>query len=100
MYFIDGINPVIRFLMLSDTVIVGASGLLGPIFAIFIEGYIKGGNEAVAGMAAGIYLFSRSILQVPIAHFLDKTRGEKDDFWSMFVFFNTICLSSSSLPIH
>lgn len=85
-YFLKDINPVIRFLILSDTVLIGAAGLLGPIFALFIEDFIIGGNEAVAGMAAGIYLFSRSILQIPIAHYLDKIRGEKDDFWLMVVF--------------
>ncbi|NCS31904.1 MFS transporter [bacterium] len=85
-YFLQEINPVIRFLILSDTVLIGAAGLLGPIFALFIEEFIEGGNGAVAGTAAGIYLFSRSILQIPIAHYLDKIRGEKDDFWLMFIF--------------
>jgi len=82
-YFLMDINPVVRFLILSDTVVVGAAGLLGPIFALFIEDYIVGGNEAVAGLAAGIYLFTKSILQIPIAHFIDKISGEFDDFWIM-----------------
>ena len=85
-YFLKDINPVIRFLIISDTVLGGAAGLLGPIFALFIEEFIQGGNEIVAGVAAGIYLFSRSILQIPIAHLIDKIRGEKDDFWLMFIF--------------
>ncbi|OGK14297.1 hypothetical protein A3A93_03115 [Candidatus Roizmanbacteria bacterium RIFCSPLOWO2_01_FULL_38_12] len=85
-YFLQDINPVVRFLIISDTVLIGAAGLLGPIFALFIEEFIQGGNEAVAGIAAGVYLFSRSILQIPIAHFLDKIRGERDDFWLMFIF--------------
>lgn len=65
---------------------IGANGLLGPIFALFIKEFINGGNEAVVGTAAGIYLFSRSVLQIPIAHLIDKIRGEKDDFWFLFVF--------------
>ncbi len=85
-YFLKDINPVVRFLILSDTVLVGAAGLLGPIFALFVEDFIVGGNAAVAGIAAGVYLFSRSILQIPIAHFLDKIRGERDDFWFLFIF--------------
>lgn len=80
------INSVIRFLIISDMILVGATGLLSPIFAIFISDYIEGGNEAVAGMAAGIFLISKSVIQIPIAHFLDKIRGEKDDFWILFVF--------------
>lgn len=85
-YFLKDINPTIRFLIISDTVLTGAAGLLGPIFALFIENFIVGGNEAVAGLAAGIYLFTRGILQIPIAHIIDKIRGEKDDFWLMFIF--------------
>ncbi|MFZ5363890.1 MAG: MFS transporter [Patescibacteria group bacterium] len=85
-YFLQDINPVIRFLIISDTVVMGAAGLLGPIFALFITDFIKGGNEAVAGLAAGIYLLTKSIFQIPIAHLIDRIRGEKDDFWLMFIF--------------
>jgi MFS family permease len=85
-YFLKDINPVIRLLIISDTVLMGAAGLLGPIFALFIEDFIKGGDAAVAGLAAGIYLFTKSVLQVPIAHLIDRVRGEKDDFWIMFIF--------------
>ena len=80
------INPVVRFLIISDTVLSGAVGLLGPIFALFIEDFIEGGDAAVAGIAAGIFLFTKSVLQIPIAHFIDRVRGEKDDFWLMFIF--------------
>ena len=85
-YFLRDINPTIRFLILSDTVLVGAAGLLGPIFALFVQGFIIGGNEAVAGLAAAIFLFTKSIFQIPVAHIIDKIRGEKDDFWFMFIF--------------
>lgn len=60
--------------------------MLGPIFALFITDFIRGGNEAVAGLAAGIYLLTKSIFQIPIAHFIDRVRGERDDFWLLFVF--------------
>jgi len=85
-YFLKDINPIIRFLIISDTVLIGAAGLLGPVFALFIEDFIIGGSAAVAGLAAGIYLFTKSILQIPIANLIDKIRGEKDDFWIMFIF--------------
>ena len=90
-YFLQEINPIIKFLIISDTILSGAAGLLGPIFALFIEDFIIGGNAATAGIAAGIYLFSKSVLQIPIAHFIDKIRGEKDDFWIMFIF--SICIA-------
>ncbi|MCA9378814.1 MFS transporter [Candidatus Dojkabacteria bacterium] len=92
-YFLKDINPVIRFLIISDTVMIGAAGLLGPIFALFIEEFIKDADPAaVAGIAASIYLFTKSILQIPIANLIDRIRGEKDDFWLMFSFTIIIAL--------
>jgi MFS family permease len=85
-YFLKEINAVIRYLIISDVVITGAAALLAPIFAIFIEDFIQGGNAAVAGVAAGIYLFTKSIAQVPAAAIVDKIRGEKDDFYIMLIF--------------
>lgn len=79
-------NPVIRFLIISDVVAMGAAGLLGPIFALFIKDFIIGGNEAVAGVAAAIYLITKSIFQIPAALIIDKIRGEKDDFYLMIIF--------------
>ena|SRR3989339_103194 len=84
--FLNDINPVIRFLIISDVVIIGAGGLLGPIFAIFVEDFVVGGNEVVAGIAAAIYLSTKSVLQIPTAHMIDRIKGERDDFWLMFIF--------------
>jgi MFS family permease len=84
-YFLLNINVVIRILIISDILIVGAGGLMSPIFAIYIEDFIVGGGVAVAGIAASIYLITKSLFQVPIASILDKIRGEKDDFWVLFI---------------
>lgn len=83
-YFLKEINLVIRLLIASDVVLVGAGGLLAPIFAIFVEDFIVGGNAAVAGVAVAIYLFTKSSLQIPIATLIDRIRGEKDDFNLLF----------------
>ncbi|MEZ4156760.1 MAG: MFS transporter [Candidatus Paceibacterota bacterium] len=56
------------------------------MFALFVEDFIVGGSAEVAGISAAIFLFTKSILQIPIAHIIDKIRGEKDDFWLMIVF--------------
>ncbi|MBU4314894.1 MFS transporter [Patescibacteria group bacterium] len=84
-YFLLNINTVVRMLIISDILIVGASGLMSPIFAIYIENFIVGGGVAVAGIAASIYLITKSIFQIPIASILDRIRGEKDDFWILFL---------------
>ncbi|OGM01162.1 hypothetical protein A2480_00245 [Candidatus Uhrbacteria bacterium RIFOXYC2_FULL_47_19] len=84
-YFLLNMNSVVRLLVVSDVIWMGALGLLGPIFSLFIVEYIEGGNAAVAGTAAAIYLITKSILQIPAAALIDKIRGEKDDFWVMFL---------------
>jgi len=75
-----GINKVIRVLIASDFLLQSGWGLIGPIFAIFITQQVKGGNLAAVGFIAATYWVTKSIAQPFIAHFLDITKGEKDDF--------------------
>jgi len=79
------VNPVIRFLTISDIIILSSFGLIAPIFAIFITDNISQGNVAVVGMAGAIFLISKSILQIPFANLIDKIKGEKDDFLFLFI---------------
>jgi MFS family permease len=79
------INFVIRMLTFSDIVILSSFGLITPIFAVFITDTIVGGSVEVAGIAAGIYLISKSIFQIPFAAMIDRIKGERDDFWSLFI---------------
>jgi len=75
-----GINPVVRFLIVSDVVLVGAAGLLTPVFAIFILERISGGDAAVVGISAAIFLLAKSSVQIAGASVIDRIRGERDDF--------------------
>lgn len=88
-YFLGDFDPMIRFLMFADIIGYAAAGLLGPIFAIFIVDFIQGGTEAVAGIAAAIFLLTKSLMQIPAAAIVDRICGEKDDFhflfWSMLI---------------
>lgn len=81
-------NRVIKILIFSDFILNSGWGLIAPIFAIFLVQRISFGDQIeaakVAGFASLIYWVSKSILQIPIANYLDKKRGEKDDFWCMF----------------
>lgn len=84
-YFLTGkINPVVKFLTVSDIIILTSFGLITPIFAIFITDNIKGGTVEVAGLASAIYLFTKSLGQIPVARYIDNIKGERDDFWIMF----------------
>ena len=56
-----------------------------PILAIYIINNINGGSAEVAGIAGGIYWIVKSILQLPIARYLDKHHNEKDDYHGMLI---------------
>lgn len=76
-------NKIIKILIFSDFTIYSAWGLLSPIFAVFLLENIKGGDASVAGLAAGIYWVTKSVLQVPIGKLMDKIKGEKDDYYAV-----------------
>lgn len=80
----SNINRVVKTLVAVDFFYNSAFGSFGPVFAIFIIGSIEGGSAAVAGLATTTYWVVKSLVQLPIARFLDKTDGEKDDFWALF----------------
>ncbi|HLD18277.1 MAG TPA: MFS transporter [Patescibacteria group bacterium] len=71
---------ILRFMTLSDVVILGASQFLAPIFPLFIVGRIEGGNEVTVGLAASCFLAVKSLLQIPFASLIDRISGRRDDF--------------------
>ncbi len=78
--FIKFINKVIRVLVLGDVMFFSAFGLIGPIFAIFVTQQIAGATIATVGFATTINLLVRALLQMPVARYIDRHKGEKDDF--------------------
>ena len=74
-------NKVIRTIVAVEFFFAGAYGMFSPVFAIFAAGVITGGSVKVAGFAMAIFWITKAVFQLPIARFLDKTRGEKDDFY-------------------
>jgi MFS family permease len=79
------INIVVRTLVAVDFFYNSAFGSFGPVFAIFITGQVAGGSVAVAGLATTVYWVVKSLAQLPIARFLDRTDGERDDFGALFL---------------
>lgn len=78
------INSVVKVLVLTDFFVNSALGLFAPVFAIFVTGQISHGSASVVGFATAAFWITKSIFQLPIARFLDKTDGERDDFWALF----------------
>jgi len=78
------INKILRALLISDVVLISAFGLVAPIFAIFLTDKIEGGSLVVVGIAGAIHLAVKSLVQIPLGIVIDKTKGEKVDFWMAF----------------
>lgn len=91
------INKVIKVLIISDVALVTGYGFMDPIFAIFISERIAvagvGGAAMVAGFAMAIYWGVKSLIQIPLARYLDGKKGEKDDFY--FVVFGNLLAAVS-----
>jgi MFS family permease len=88
------INRVIKYLIFGDLVFEASWGLISPVFAIFVVENIVGGNPTTVGFASAIYLILFSLFRIPFSIYLDKRKGETDDFLAMFFGF----LISSILP--
>ena len=106
---LKSINKVIKVLIASDVALLTGFGFITPIFAIFVAQRITVGDTAeaarVAGFAMAIYWGVKSLLQIPLGKYLDKTHGEKDDLY--FVIIGNILAAGavfgyifSSLPWH
>jgi len=78
------INKIIKYLIFGDLVFEASWRLISPVFAIFVVEKIVGGSLAVVGLASTIYLILFSFVRIPFSIYLDKRKGESDDFWSMF----------------
>jgi len=92
---IFGINRVVFTLTFLDFFVNSAFGVIAPFFAIFITQQIDGGSATVAGLATAIYWVVKSIFQLPVARWLDRTDGEIDEFWALFCGY----LSLTVIPI-
>ena len=91
------INRVIRYLIAYDFVLNFAFGLLAPIFAVFVIQNIEGAqaNVKIIGIATSIYWIARIVSSTPLSRFMDRTDGERDEFY--FVIVGTILISTVPL---
>lgn len=83
------VGRVIKHFILADLFLLAGWGLVQPIFSVYVIEMVAGATLVTVGVAAAIYWILKSILQLPVANFLDKTDGETDDFraliWSLFL---------------
>lgn len=69
----------------SDFLMIGAEGFFTPMFPIFVTKNIQGATLETVGFSITLYWIIKSLVQLPIAKYVDKHPGEKDDFFFMFV---------------
>lgn len=77
------INRVIKTLIYFDILGSSAVGFFTPVFAIFVLQDIESGSIKVVGFAWAIYWVVKSIIQLAVARYLDSTKGENDDIFSL-----------------
>lgn len=73
-------NTTVNLLLMFLFVVNVSDGLYSPIVSVFITRHIEGGTLATAGFALAIYSIAKSLVQIPAAQGIDRTRGERDDF--------------------
>ncbi|MBI2451239.1 MAG: MFS transporter [Parcubacteria group bacterium] len=78
------INKIIWFLVTVNFVNILAFQFFAPFFSIFVTKQIQGGTLAVVGFSYSIYWIAKSVFQLPIARYLDKDYGERDDYYALF----------------
>ncbi len=70
-------NRVLTYLIYSDVMLISAISLTSPIFSLFITEDLVGGTIASTGVAATMFLLTKSALQLPSSNWADK-HGKKN----------------------
>jgi MFS family permease len=70
-------NRTMKLLMLSDIFVLTGFGLIQPILALYInDGGVTGGTMLTAGLASALFLFTKSLVQVPFGKYIDSRSGK------------------------
>lgn len=77
------VNRIVKYFVLADLALYAGWGFIAPIFSVFIIRDIVGATLVTAGVSSAIYWGARAVIQPPVAAFLDKRKGEKDDFYTL-----------------
>lgn len=62
----------------------GGWGLINPLLALFITEKVHA-SFFVVGSVYALYWITKSVIQIPVAIFLDKHVGERDDFYTLIM---------------
>jgi len=79
------VNTIIKVLIASDFLVWSSANLVSPVFAIFVADVIPGGSVAAVGIASMIYFVTKSIVEIPIGTYIDRSKSERDDLYSALI---------------
>ncbi|MBU0456738.1 MAG: MFS transporter [Nanoarchaeota archaeon] len=77
-------NRVIKFLMISDILVLTSFGLIEPILAIFFKDDLVGGTILMAGLASTIFLLVKCFIQLPFSKYVDSYNYKTRLRWLIF----------------
>ncbi|MDM7935483.1 MAG: MFS transporter [Methanothrix sp.] len=69
-------NRTMKMLLLSDIFVLTGFGLIQPILAIYIDEGVAGGTVLTAGLASALFMLTKSLVQLPFGHFVDRQRSK------------------------
>ncbi|OGY96565.1 MAG: hypothetical protein A2122_02565 [Candidatus Liptonbacteria bacterium GWB1_49_6] len=93
------VGRVVKYFVLVDLLLLAGWGLVDPIFSVFIVQKIPGAGLVTVGIAAGLYWLIKSFVQLPAAKYLDRTPGEKDDFYLLILGLIIVSFAAFSLTL-
>lgn len=93
------INRVVKFLVLADLIFLGGWSMVQPIFSVFVIKNIPGASLIVLGGIMAVYWLVKSLLQIPVANYLDNHDGEKDDFYALLISLTLAAVAAFMLAI-
>ena len=79
------VNRAVQILLWYLFFIVVSLALFTPIFAVFVKDFIVGASLSTIGFALASYSVAKSFLQIPLAKYLDRIKGEKDDYYFLLI---------------
>jgi len=77
------VNRIVKFFIFGDLLLWVGWGFVDPLFSVFVIQSVEGATLISLGFLATTYWIVKGALQIPISLYLDKTEGEKDDFYAL-----------------
>jgi len=91
------VGRVVKYFIFADLALLAGWGLVQPIFSIYLIDKIEGATLVTIGIASSIYWLLKSFLQLPVAKYLDRHKGESDDFLALIIALFIVAIAAVAL---